>query len=207
MKELVTVFPEILLTSLTCLIMVIDVFLPQSKRVATFWLSILSVLGVLVVVATWLPDGSFTSFHGNFVLDPVAIVMKTFLLGVVLMSFFYAKDFFERHGGEKNTFFVLALFSTLGMMVLISAHTLLTVYLGLESGAYLSLLNSGTCPVPGRNLGLSLWNMVPEHPSDLDPCSHLLASSFIGGPAALASCRNVTKMCMYKHWLSMLPEI
>ena len=38
---------------------------------------------------------------------------------------------------------------------------------------------SGTCPVPARNLGLSLWNMVPEHPSDLDPCSHLLASVFI----------------------------
>ena len=38
---------------------------------------------------------------------------------------------------------------------------------------------SGTSPVLGENLGPSLRNMVPEHPSDLDPCSHLLASVFI----------------------------
>ena len=38
---------------------------------------------------------------------------------------------------------------------------------------------SGTSPVPWGNLGPSLRNMVPEHPSDLDPCSHLLASVFI----------------------------
>ena len=132
MKEIITVFPEILLASLTCLIMVIDVFLPEKKRAATFWLSILSILGVLVVVATWLPSENLRSFHGNFISDPVAIVMKSALLIVVLMSFFYAKDFFERHEGDKNTFFILALFSTLGMMFLISANTLLTVYLGLE---------------------------------------------------------------------------
>ena len=38
---------------------------------------------------------------------------------------------------------------------------------------------SGTSPVLWGNLGPSLRNMVPEHPSDLDPCSHLLASVFI----------------------------
>ena len=38
---------------------------------------------------------------------------------------------------------------------------------------------SETNPVPGGNLGPSQRNMVPEHPSDLDPCSHLLASVVI----------------------------
>ncbi|MEQ8659680.1 MAG: NADH-quinone oxidoreductase subunit NuoN, partial [Gammaproteobacteria bacterium] len=78
------------------------------------------------------PAESMVSFAGTFVLDPMAAVLKSFVLVVMVLSFFYARDYFQRRGNMQTEFYILALFAGIGMMVLISAHSLLTVYLGLE---------------------------------------------------------------------------
>jgi NADH-quinone oxidoreductase subunit N len=132
MTELQAVLPEAILTGLACLTLMVDVFRRPGAVALTFWSAVLSVLVVLIAVATLFPPGMTTYFHGTFVLDPMAAVLKTFLLVVVLFSFFYARDYLQRHGEDQSVFFILALFATLGMMVLISAHSLLTIYLGLE---------------------------------------------------------------------------
>jgi len=132
MNEIYTVLPEALMTALACAVLLIDVYRPRSAPSTTFWAAILSVLLVLAAVATWFPPGVVTAFSGTFILDPMAAVLKSFVMVVVLLSFFYARDYFQRHGGEQGVFYILALFATIGMMVLISAHSLLTVYLGLE---------------------------------------------------------------------------
>ena len=132
MNEIYAVLPEATLTAFACLVLLVDVYRRPDAVSLTFWTAVLSVLSVLAAVATLFPPESITVFNGTFILDPMAAVLKTFLLVVVLLSFFYARDYFQRHGKEQSVFFILALFATIGMMVLISAHSLLTVYLGLE---------------------------------------------------------------------------
>ena len=132
MNEILTVLPEASLTGLACLVLLVDVFRRPNAQALTFWVAIVTVLVVLAEIAFWFPTATVTAFNNTFILDPMSAVLKTFLMVVVLLSFFYARDYFQRHGGDSGVFFILALFATIGMMILISAGSLLTVYLGLE---------------------------------------------------------------------------
>ena len=132
MNEILTVMPEASLTALACLVLLVDVYRRPEAASLTFWVAVFSVLVVLAEVALGYPSDAITAFSGTFVQDPMAAVLKTFVMVVVLLSFFYARDYFQRHGDHNGVFYILALFATIGMMVLISAHSLLTVYLGLE---------------------------------------------------------------------------
>jgi NADH:ubiquinone oxidoreductase subunit 2 (subunit N) len=70
--------------------------------------------------------------HGAYVRDPMSDVLKIGLLLITLFGFVYAKDYLREHGMLRGEYYVLGLFATLGMLVMISANNFLTVYLGLE---------------------------------------------------------------------------
>jgi NADH-quinone oxidoreductase subunit N len=133
MNELSLILPEILLTVFACLVLVVDVFRNPTSTAVTFWTAVISVLTVSVfLIVGGFPETRQTAFSETFVLDPLSVTLKTFLLLVVVGTFFYAREYFSNQNLERNEFFILAIFSTLGMMVLISAQSLLTLYLGLE---------------------------------------------------------------------------
>ena len=134
MNEFCTVLPEATLTALACFVLVLDVMRGARGSALTFWAAALTLIVVLgeITLGFMRTTATVTVFHGSFRLDVMATVLKAFLLVNVLLAFFYARDYFERHGRVQSEFFLLALFATIGMMVLISAHSLLTVYLGLE---------------------------------------------------------------------------
>ena len=132
MNELASVIPEATLTGLACVVLMVEVFRNPRSDAATFWCAAVSLLVVMLQIAVWFPVQTETTFYGSFRLDPMASVLKAFLMLVVLMAFFYARDFFSRRDRLMPEFYILSLFATIGMMVLISAHSLLTVYLGLE---------------------------------------------------------------------------
>ncbi|MCE5233462.1 MAG: NADH-quinone oxidoreductase subunit NuoN [Mizugakiibacter sp.] len=132
LNDILTLLPELYLTGAVCMLLLIDVFLKQDQRWVTHWLAILvlAVTGWLVVSGQ--PATPATAFGGMFVRDGVAEVLKVFALlcsGIVLvLSRPYMRDR-ELHIGE---FYTLILFATLGIMLLVSAGSLLMVYLGLE---------------------------------------------------------------------------
>ena len=132
MNELWTVLPEATMAGLACLVLLVEVFRKPENRAATFWAAAMSVMIVLAELALWFPQSTTMAFNGTYRVDIMAAVLKAFLMVIVLLSFFYARDYFERRGRVVQEFYILGLFATLGMMVLISAHNLLTVYLGLE---------------------------------------------------------------------------
>jgi NADH-quinone oxidoreductase subunit N len=65
-------------------------------------------------------------------LDRMAQVLKVMTLLTVAVVFVYSTDYLKRRGILKGEYYVLGLFATLGAMVLISAGSLITLYLGLE---------------------------------------------------------------------------
>ena len=58
--------------------------------------------------------------------------MKFFVYITVLLSFIYSRNYINERQMPAGDYYILGLFSTLGMMILVSAHSLLTIYLGLE---------------------------------------------------------------------------
>ncbi|MCX7315765.1 MAG: proton-conducting transporter membrane subunit, partial [Hyphomicrobiales bacterium] len=72
------------------------------------------------------------TFHGAFIVDGFARFMKVIVLLASALSLVMAQGFLNRHKANAFEFPVLVLLSTLGMMVMISAHDLIALYLGLE---------------------------------------------------------------------------
>jgi NADH-quinone oxidoreductase subunit N len=77
-------------------------------------------------------SGKIVALGGLFELDRMAQVLKVVTLVTVAVVFVYSTDYLQRRSILKGEYYVLGLFSTLGAMVLISAGSLITLYLGLE---------------------------------------------------------------------------
>ena len=126
--------PEISLLGLICVVMIADLFVEDEGRGITFWLTMLSlaiVAGVLYMTAP--VDGSIVAFYGAYVSDPFSQILKVGAVIFVGVSFLYARDYLRANDLEKGEYYLLGLFGLLGMMIMMSAHSLLTMYLGLET--------------------------------------------------------------------------
>jgi NADH-quinone oxidoreductase subunit N len=127
--------PELFLLGMICLILVVDVFLSDAHRLATHYLSLATIAGTAWLTVAVAQQGSLLTFNGMFVNDAMGNVLKLFTYLVVAVVFIYSRDYLRDRGLFKGEFYVLGLTALLGMMIMISAHNMLVVYLGLELNA------------------------------------------------------------------------
>ena len=132
MGEWVRAAPEIFLVCAISVILVVDVFLPPAQRRATFYLTMLALLGTGLCSAYFAGGERTTLLYESFVSDPAGNALKLFAYAIVAIVFLYSRDYLEREGLLKGEYFILGLFALLGIMVMISANSLLILYLGLE---------------------------------------------------------------------------
>ena len=124
--------PEIFLLSMACLILIIDVFIKQENRFITYLLCQITLI-VTAGLTVYLFDGQETfTFNNTFVSDDLSSVLKVFIYLVSAICFLYARKYLEEQNFFRGEFFILGLFGVLGMMIMVSAHNFLTIYLGLE---------------------------------------------------------------------------
>ncbi len=130
--NLMIAFPEIWMLGMACLVLVVDLFSSDRDHTPAYLLSQLALLsGVVVTVWTqWGLDA--TTFSGNYIADSMAVILKVTVLLLTFLGFAYSRDYLRERGMLKGEFYLLTLFATLGMMVTISAHTMLVLYLGVE---------------------------------------------------------------------------
>jgi len=124
--------PEAFLLMMISIILIVDLFLKDETRGATYILSLVSLIVTAALVFTGFGDETKTAFYGSFIVDPMATILKTILLLVVAAVFVYARDYLIDRNFYKGEFFTLSLFGTLGMMLMVSSSNFLTLYLGLE---------------------------------------------------------------------------
>ncbi|RJX30355.1 MAG: NADH-quinone oxidoreductase subunit NuoN [Oxalobacter sp.] len=139
--NLLIALPEIILMVAASVILLIDMFLRDARRLVTFWLSMIT-LAACVAVSTYLyysVDTSIYTFHKMFVIDPMSSMLKIFSAVAVAFTLIYSRRYVTDRGitgtsshGLGGEFYVLALFALMGQMVMISGANLLIVYLGLE---------------------------------------------------------------------------
>ncbi len=132
LATLAPAIPEIVLLSLACTLLLVDLFLSERDRHVTWWLGIVSLAGVAILSALTVGRPSAVTFQGMFVADPMAQVLKVALLGSVAATLVYSRGYLEARGLLRGEFVSLALFASLGMLVMVSANHFLTLYLGLE---------------------------------------------------------------------------
>jgi NADH-quinone oxidoreductase subunit N len=130
--NLAPVVPEIILLTMTCVVLLWDVYRGAANRMSTYRLAQFAIGVTLVAVLVTFPAERVVTLSGTFILDPMAALLKAVALIVGYLCFFYARDYLHVRDALKGEYFLLGLFALLGMMVLMSANSLLTVYLGLE---------------------------------------------------------------------------
>ena len=132
-NELLPALPEILLTGLICVVLIADLFISDKSRVITFWLSMLSLLLTGWAAVVTMVSQPVYLFSGAYVSDPLSGVLKVTAIGIMALVFLYSRDYLRQNNLLKGEFFILGLFGLLGMMVMISANSLLSMYMGLET--------------------------------------------------------------------------
>jgi len=130
--SLVYARPEIFLCSAACVILLLDLVIADAQRRWIEVLAIVSLCATAVLTAVQPVATRVTALGGLFELDRMAQVLKVMTLLTVAVVFVYSTDYLKRRGILKGEYYVLGLFATLGAMVLISAGSLITLYLGLE---------------------------------------------------------------------------
>jgi NADH-quinone oxidoreductase subunit N len=134
LSQFSSALPEIFLLVAACVILVIDVSLPARLRYVTYAL-IQGVLGGAFILALLqfqeYPEPLY-SFSGHFVIDKLAVLSK---LTIYLFSFFafaYARDYIRSRNIPDSEYYLLGLFAVMGMSIMASANSFLTIFLGLE---------------------------------------------------------------------------
>jgi NADH-quinone oxidoreductase subunit N len=125
-------YAELFLAAMVCVVLLVDLFARDEERTVTYALTQLSLAGCLAI--TWLTstaEAAYT-FSGMFVDDLMADVLKMLVYASVMAVLVYSRPYIAARGLLRGEFFTLVLFATLGMMIMISANHLLTLYLGLE---------------------------------------------------------------------------
>ncbi len=123
---------EFFLLAAGCTILVIDAFLDKGREAITCRLAQLALVATLALVIAFFPDARTTAFAGSFISDAMAGFLKIFILLIVLIGSFYLQAYLDQRGQARGEYYVLVLFGTLGMSVMVSAGSFLTLYLGLE---------------------------------------------------------------------------
>jgi NADH-quinone oxidoreductase subunit N len=124
--------PEIFLSSAACALLMLDLFLTEAGRRWSGALAVLALLVTAVLSAIQPVSGRVVALGGLFELDRMAQLLKVVTLLAVAVVFVYSTDYLRRRAILKGEYYVLGLFATVGAMVLISAGSLITLYLGLE---------------------------------------------------------------------------
>jgi NADH-quinone oxidoreductase subunit N len=124
--------PEIFLGLAICTVLLVDVFLHDGQRETTYVLAMLALIGTAGVTAYFAVGDQVVTFSGSFVTDPASNVLKMFAYVALGITFLYSREYLANNDLLKGEFFVLGLFGLLGIMIMISAHSMLTLYLGLE---------------------------------------------------------------------------
>jgi NADH-quinone oxidoreductase subunit N len=123
---------EIFVLGAICVILLVDVFLSDRSRWVTYALTLASLVGAAFVTMHYSVDTRVSAFSGTFVADPMGDVLKLFSYGTVGVALLYSREYLVRRGLFKGEYFILALVALLGIMVMTSAGSLVTVYLGVE---------------------------------------------------------------------------
>ena len=124
--------PEIFILSMACIILVVDLFLTEKTRHITYLLSQLTLVVAFFLTLNLFGSETFYIFSNTFVADPMSSILKLGIYIATFVTFLYSKDYLKERNIFSGEYFVLGLFGVLGMMIMTSASSFLTLYLGLE---------------------------------------------------------------------------
>jgi NADH-quinone oxidoreductase subunit N len=124
---------EIYLVAAICGVLMVDVFVGEKRPGLTSTVTLLALaVGAALTVAYGRIDHHAVLFDGMYVADELSYVLKLVGFMVVAVVLLYSRTYLETRKIMRGEYYVLSLTALLGIFVLVSANSLLTVYIGIE---------------------------------------------------------------------------
>ena len=130
----ITVYPEIILLTMACVISLVDLRVTDARRQLTYVLTLLTLAVVALVLASAASTGGEAHGFGNMIVsDVMGNWLKFFATIAVMVTLVYARPYAaERDMMRGGEMFSLSMFALLGMFIMISGNNFLVIYMGLE---------------------------------------------------------------------------
>ena len=129
--NIVLLLPELILATFACLVIIVDLFLPETAKDVDLSL-ILAGFVASAGASVALIGRNTTSFSGMLVVDNFAIFFQLAFLAAAALVALSSVAFLSRHPGREGEFYALLAFSTVGMMLMASTRDLISIYIALE---------------------------------------------------------------------------
>jgi NADH-quinone oxidoreductase subunit N len=130
--DLHLIIPEMFVCAAAFALLMVDLFLSPQRRGLTHFLALLILAAAAVLTVRDMATGQSFAFASFFVRDVASDVLKLGMYATTALVLVYAKPYLQDRDLFKGEFYALALFAVLGMMLMISAGSLVSLYLGLE---------------------------------------------------------------------------
>ncbi|HEY7458572.1 MAG TPA: NADH-quinone oxidoreductase subunit NuoN [Xanthobacteraceae bacterium] len=130
-QSLTPVLPELFVLVSALLLILVGAARGDRSTGLVDFLSILVLVAAAALVA-WLPGEPASAFDGSFVADPFARFFKVLALVGAAAALLMSIDFWRKEHLRRFEYGILVLLCAAGMMTLVSANDLITLYLGLE---------------------------------------------------------------------------
>ncbi len=130
--DLITALPELTVLCMAMFILLLDLFIKPKNRIVIYGLAQFTLLAAAYfTVSTYNPSVGY-AFSNMFVDDPLADVLKLMTYLGTSMMLVYTRQYMQQRGMFRGEYYAMVLFAMLGMMIMISGQSMLTIYMGLE---------------------------------------------------------------------------
>ena len=130
-SDLYTILPNITLVVWACVLLLVDLFIPKTRKGLT---ALLAAVGLALSLGLTLSQSGreMSAFGGMVTLDGFSTFLNVLFLATGLLGIAIAYGYLKRMGLERGEYYVLMLFSISGMMLMAQAADLIVIFLALE---------------------------------------------------------------------------
>jgi len=132
-QDILIVLPEIVIALMACFILVLDLYLPATKKKQFgYGLSLVTLMVGAALSLIYSETTPVVGLNGLVVMDSLSAILKAGICVSTGLVLVYSRSYADVRGLWKGEFFALALFGVVGMMVMTASNHLLSLYVGLE---------------------------------------------------------------------------
>jgi NADH-quinone oxidoreductase subunit N len=130
--DLLPAAPELFIVCAAMALVFVDLAFGQTRRWVAGLLTVATLIGAALITVMTANEQTTLTFSGLFVDDKLSDFLKLLTYFAVIVVIIYGRGYLAERGLDKGEYYLLVLFATLGMVIMISAASFVTLYLGLE---------------------------------------------------------------------------
>lgn len=125
------IFPELVLLGVAFVLLLLGLYRGDYAFNRVMLLSKIA-LGAILIIVCVMPAEREVAFQGAFVSDSFSILMKALVISSALIVLMVSRKSLTSEDIAQYEYPILILFAVLGMMVMVSANDLISLFMGLE---------------------------------------------------------------------------